>query len=129
MEFNFRKFLEQNTVGYHNDTSGGAYLSSDQTGSEMSNTMGFDGRPLHLPSYDFALPAVIKTGKVVFIEKNKNPISIHLSDGTKLYLLYPEYRRIKGSEPEMGRTVTVEFQRNAKDDSMQTSKINSITVF
>jgi hypothetical protein len=131
MEMSFSDFLaknEQNTFGYHNDGATGAYLSSDQTGSEMSNTMGLDGRPNHLPSSDLSLPSINRSGRVVFIDKKKNPISIHLSDGTRLYLTYAEYKRIKGAEPEMGRTMSVTFQRAGNDNTPYASQVQSITV-
>lgn len=134
MNLSFRDFLnknEQNTVGHHNDGAtvfGGNYLTTNQTGSEMANTMGFDGRPNHLPSNDLGLPTVNRTGRIVYINKQKNPISIHLSDGTRLYMTYAEYKRIKGSEPEVGRTMTVTFQRASNDDSPYASQVQSVTI-
>jgi hypothetical protein len=131
----FRQFLnEQNVPGYHLDGPGGpfvqrgnAYLSSDQTGSEQVPT--FVGHAQHLPGIDIAIPNNIpftkKTGKIQFIERNKNPITIRLSDGTSIYLTWDEFRRIK-EEPEIGKTMTVIFQ--SKPDTKVPSKIEKIEV-
>jgi hypothetical protein len=136
IELNFKQYMEQNTVGYHNDgpgsgfrQSGGSYLTSDQTGSETwGNTFG---HPLTLPSYDFALPSVVptikKSGKIKFIQDKENPIIIMLDNGTRLYLTVDEYRRIKG-KPEIGKDMTVVFQRHQNDRTNNPSQVQSITV-
>lgn len=124
----FRKFWEENTVGKHNDFAGGAYLTSDFTGSEASQTMGLEGRPPQYPSYDLGLPNVTKTGIIKFIDKNKNPIFIFLSDGTKLYLSLDEFNRVK-SKPEVGKTIVAVFQRAENDVSDNTSQIASLKCY
>lgn len=125
---NFRTFLEQNTVGPHNNGFGGSFLSSDQTGSEQ-NPSNFEGRPLNLPGLDLGLPTVTKTGIVTFIEKKTNPIKIFLSDGTKLFFSLDEYKRIKGNEPDTGKTMSVTFQRNVFDKSGEMSQIQNIRCY
>mgnify|MGYP003337395045 CR=1 FL=1 len=42
----------------------------------------------------------------VITKRNKNPIFIMLSDGTKLYLSWDEFRRVEGVEPEIGKKIT-----------------------
>ena len=134
----FKKFLEQNSIGYHNDGLSGfnhkvaAYLSSDQTGSEASPSNGMIGHPQFLPSIDMAIidtgiPTVKRTSTITNIEKNRNPLFISFKDGTRIYLTWDEWRRIKGT-PEIGKKATITFQRNSKDDSKTTSKISQITI-
>lgn len=116
-----RKFEEQNVPGFHLDgasgwnTPQGAYLSSDQTGSEPSTTPGFDGHALHLPSTDFAphIPDKFtskKTGRILRIEYKRDPIRIYLAmpNGGSDMLLFTldEFRRIKGKKPTQGRHLT-----------------------
>lgn len=125
---NFKKFLEMNTVGKHNDGPGGAYLSSTQTGSEQSATQGFTGKPLFLPSYDLALPSVTMTKKIIRIEMKTNPIKVLLSDNTELLFTRDEFDRIKGSRPAVGKLMTVIFQRQPGDNSQTPSQIQDITV-
>lgn len=114
---NFKDFFE-------NDGSHVAYLPSDFTGSEAPPT--FDGRPGFLSSIDAVLPNTTKTAKIQLIEKNKNPIVILLSDGTKLYLTWDEFKRIPGPVPTVGKSLTVVFQRLPNDNSKEPSQINSI---
>ena len=128
----FREFFtltEQNTVGYHNDgpgsgfvQTGGAYLSTDQSGSEQSPSASMLGHPQWLPGLDVAIPTVTKTSRVAFVERNKNPILVLLQDGTRLHFSWDQFKRIKGSEPERGKQLTVIFQRHhraGKDESSQ----------
>jgi len=131
----FRKFIEQNTTGYHNDGPGsgfspygGSFVSSDFSGSNASDTMHYTGRPLHLPGTDMIFPLTKKTGKVISIEVNKNPISIRMEDGTQLYLSWDEYNRIKGKKPRHGDIITVNFRRLPDDVSKESSTIENITV-
>lgn len=134
----FKEFIlrEENTVGYHNDgpgssfaPSGGSYLGSDFTGSEQSTTMGLQGHPVHLPSLDMEIPLITRTGRVKFIERNRNPIFILLSDGTKLYLSWDQFKRIHGPEPEVGKMLSVTFQRHPKATQDENSQISSLTCF
>jgi hypothetical protein len=132
---NFKEFLkieEQNTVGTHNDGPGVAYLPSEFTGSaapdktlDARNLSSLEGKS-HISNLDAVLPAVTKKGQIRLIEKNKNPIFILLSDGTQLYLSWDEFKRIHGQTPEVGKHLTVVFQRHLADQSKTPSKINSI---
>lgn len=124
MSLNFKTFLR--VVEYVN-VGGAVILPSSWTGTEAPDTMSFEGRPLHLPSLDLALPAVTRSGRISVVVKDKNPIYVQLHDGTKLFFTHDEFRRIKGW-PEVGRTMTVVFQRNPDDKSDVPSKIHSCQV-
>jgi hypothetical protein len=133
-----KRMQEQNTVGKHNDgatsSNVGSYIGSDWSGSEQSSTMGYLGHPVHLPSLDLVanipnllgLPVVKRSSKIILIKKNENPISLHLADGTKIHMTFDEFNRIKGLPPEVGRNVTVIFQKSKKDKSKELSKIQDI---
>jgi len=126
---NFKEYIllsERNTVGTHNDGPGAIFTTSDQSGSESSASPSFDGHPLHLPSHDLGLPTTTKTAKIKFMERNKNPILIYLEDGTKLYLNWDQFKRISGCKPEVGKTITVVFQRFPGDQSGENSQIQSL---
>jgi hypothetical protein len=116
------KILEQNTVGTHNDFATGALLPSDWTGSETPD--------INLPflsSTDLSIPEVSRSSTISNIIKNKNPILIELKDGTKLYLTLEQYKRIN-KVPEVGKRLTVVFQRNSSDQSEQPSKVIKIEI-
>jgi hypothetical protein len=129
---NFREFLmrEENTVGYHNDTATGAFLPTFYTGSEMPASAGISlqGRGLSLPGMDL-VPTISRCCPITYVEKKKNPIFILLSDGTKLYFTWDEFKRIPGVEPETGRTLSVVFQRFPGDSSEQQSQIQSVKCY
>jgi hypothetical protein len=121
MGMNFRNYL---TVV---ESGGGAFLGSDFTGSEAPDTMSLSGHTPHLPSIDLALPSLTRHGQITIMLKNQNPIYVQLNDGTKLFFTIDEFKRIKGF-PEIGRTMTVTFQRHHNDISDMPSKIDSCTV-
>ncbi len=123
---NFKEFFyaEQNTVGRHNDMATAARLPSDWSGTEAPPK--FDGRPGFLASLDVMMPSVTVTSEIRNIEKNKDPIFILLGDNTKLYLTWDEFKRISGPTPEVGKKLTVIFQRNLGDKSGEPSQVNSI---
>ena len=128
----FQEFIslkEQNTVGTHNDGNrqGGGFMTSDQTGSE--GVPGMEGHPLHMPGWDLGLPKVTKTAQIRFIEKTRNPITVQLTDGTRMFFTIDEFKRIKGCEPEVGKTMAVVFQRNPIDKSEAPSKIETIRCY
>lgn len=139
----FKKYIEKieeaNTVGHHNDgpgsgfnnqISGGAYLSTDWSGTDAASKML--GNPLNLAGTDIEIPSTIptisKTAQIQFVEKKQNPIFVLLSDGTRLYFTLDEFNRIPGKEPVVGRTMKVKFQRNPKDKSLQPSQIQHCEV-
>ena len=116
------KIFEQNTVGTHNDYATGAFVPSVSSGTETySNTLP------HLSSIDLVMPNVAKTSFISYIELNKNPILILLKDGTKIFLNIDQYNRIKPT-PEIGKRITVVFQRSPEDKSNEPSKIEKIEI-
>lgn len=131
---NFRKFLEhnplkiqssfsQNTAGTHNDRATASFLASTWTGSEDLGRFGYG-----LPGVDLVLPSVEKKSTIRSITKNKNPITIVLMDGTKIYLTLDEFNRINSMKSlEVGSDITVTFQRNPGDQSQEPSKIIAIS--
>lgn len=118
---NFKQYLEQNTIGKHNDFATASFLPSTWTGSEDLGKYGYG-----LPSTDLEVPNTTKCSIIKNIEKNKNPISVELSDGTKIYLSFDEYRRLKNLL-SVGERLCVTFQRSPTDQSNNPSKIIKIT--
>lgn len=120
----YLRLVEQNTVGTHNDYAQGAFLNSWQMG--LSGTQNLEGNGPDLAN-QHVVPTVTKSAQIKFIERNRNPIFILLSDGTRLYLTWDEFRRVKG-DPEVGKTMTVVFQRFPGDTTESTSQIASVQV-
>jgi len=105
----------------------GAYLSTDMSGTEQSETLGYQGRGLHLPSTDLTVPSMERTGRIQILLSKKNPIFLQLSDGTQAFFTYDEYRKIQG-EPSLGKTMTIIFQRHPDNNSTNLSKIEKAMV-
>jgi hypothetical protein len=80
-----------------------------------------------LPNLAIDLPIIQKKSKIEIIDNKKNPIYIQLSDGSKIFLTYEEYKRIKG-KPEIGKTMIVTMQRHHKDSSNLPSQITRCEV-
>jgi hypothetical protein len=115
------KITEQNTVGTHNDFATGAMVSSSWSGSEMEPEKNLP----FLPSTDLTIPQVIRSSFISSIEKNKNPITIQLRDGTQIHVTMDQFNRIN-KKPEVGKRITVIFQRSNDDLSDTPSKIEKI---
>lgn len=79
-----------------------------------------------LVTQELGLPSVSKTSTVSYLERNKNPIFILLADGTKLYLSWDEFNRVEGCEPEVGKKMTVIFQRHPSNKTEATSQIERL---
>jgi hypothetical protein len=131
---NFRKFLEynplkiqnpfsQNTVGTHNDYATAAFLPSTWTGSEDPGAYSYG-----VPGTEMVIPNVVKKSKIRSVEMSKNPITIMLMDGTKIYLTLDEFNRINSIKRlEVGNEISVTFQRLPEDRGSEPSKIISIS--
>ena len=78
----------------------------------------------HSDVMGMALPAVHKSSRIDILIKEKNPIYVQLADGSKMFFSLDEYKRIKGT-PEVGKTMTVVFQRHGHDKSNMPSLIKS----
>jgi hypothetical protein len=125
MEMSFRKFMEMNVPGYHNDGASGAFVTSDQSGSEQHNN-----RLPFLPSYELttiATPQDLQHGIIHNIQWHKKPhttkVMLRIKTPTRmedLALSTPEYNKMKemnnGREPRNGDAITVLFQRIPGDN-------------
>lgn len=115
---NFRQFIEQNTVGKHNDFATASYLPSAWTASDFSQSTNID----------ISIPTTTKKSQIRSIEKNKNPIVVSLMDGTKLYLTIDQFNRIKSKKNlDKGSEISVTFQRRPEDTNLEPSKIIDIS--
>lgn len=79
---------------------------------------------------NLGLPTVERRGVIEYIDNKKNPIYIVMrdpakDDRTQLYIPFDRFREIK---PEVGKTITVVFQRRADDKSGIPSQVQSIRV-
>jgi len=110
-----------------NNQIGGAFAPSDVTGTEQPETMGSVGHPLHLSSTDLTIPQINKSGRITMLSLKKNPIFVKLSDGTEANFTYDEYKKIQG-EPQLGKVMTITFQRHPGDTSQAYSKIDRVVV-
>src|SRR5271165_4986249 len=80
-----------------------------------------------LPSLGLDLPTVEKRAKIDIIMDKKNPIYIHLSDGSKLFFTFDEFKKIEG-EPKRGKIMIVTMQRLSHDQSDLPSQITKCQV-
>lgn len=95
-------------------------LPANITGNAMPDN------PVKPQTFDFNLdlPSVTKTALIKYINDKINPILIHLSDGTRLFLPVDAFKRIKG-EPRVGKMMTVVMQRRPDDKTAMPSQISS----
>lgn len=138
---NFKQFMENQGLGelglklnkfYHNkdlDQKIGAFLSTDVSGTEQSETLGLSGHPPHLPSTDFVIPDTTRTGRITLLDKKSNPIRVRLSDGTEVLFTHDEFKKIQGEEPSVGKLMRVIFQRHPNDPTPNLSRINHVSVY
>lgn len=107
---------------YLDSKIGGAFASGHD--AKNSPTLGMAD---NMPTTDLSIPSVERTGRIQHINLKKNPIYVRLSDGTEAYFSYDEYRRIDG-KPDLGKTMTIIFQRHPDDKMQQGSKIDKAIV-
>lgn len=120
-KLNFKNFLEEVNLT--------SMLSPDVSSDDAYNRQSTDR--FHIASIrNFILPTKTVTSEIRLFNDKNNPILIQLLDGTKISLSHDELRRIQsmGQAPEVGKRMTVVFQRNMNDKSDNYSIINSITV-
>ena len=106
----------------------GSYVNTDYS---MPSPEGYIGDPdfmPRMPATNLTIPSTEKTGKITVLLAKKNPIFMKLSDGTELNFTYEQYKRIHGSEPAIGKTMTVIFQRRPNDRGEDHSKIDHAIV-
>lgn len=80
-----------------------------------------------LPNINLDIPTIQRRSKIEDVCDFKNPIKVRLSDGSLLYFTNDEYRRLH-RKPEIGKTMVVNFQRLANDNSIIPSKIISCQI-
>jgi hypothetical protein len=103
----------------------GAMVNSDFTGSSAP-PLGLD-QALHMPNLDMTIPEVRKSGRIAVLQTHRTPIYIRLTDGTEAYFTIDEFRRIKG-KPEIGKVMTLSFQRHPGDRRNTPSKVERAEV-
>lgn len=119
-ELNFKNFLNE-------DINMTSMLSP-----EIGNDMGYDKQStdrFNISSVrSLILPTKTVTSQIRLLNNKTTPILIQLLNGTKIYLTYDEYEKLKPQDPQIGKTITVVFQRNPEDKSDNYSLINSINI-
>lgn len=102
--------------------------TGSQQGDDPLSSGGYMGTNWVNGKFDLMLPNVVKTAQIKYINEKKNPILIFLADGTKLYLPYDAFKKIK-VRPEVGRTLMVSFMRRGDDASMVPANIKMIQCY
>lgn len=120
-ELNFKKFLNEDA----NLTSMMSPEIGNDSGLDKQSTDRFNISSVR----SLILPTKTVTSQIRLLRDKTNPILIQLLNGTKIYLTYDEYQRIKNQNPQVGKKISVEFQRNPTDMSDNYSMINSIKIF
>ena len=70
-----------------------------------------------MPKIDLKLPIIQKQSKIYMINKNKNPISIHFEDGSKIFCSYDEFLRLP-KNIDVGQTVKFNMFNTKNDKPM-----------
>jgi len=112
----------------HFASQAGAYINTDYTQPSPEGYMGDPGFVPRLPATNLTIPSIQREGKITVLLAKKNPIFVKLTDGTEAYFSYDEFKRIKGSEPSLGKTMRITFQRHPGDLSATHSKIDHVEV-
>jgi len=84
-------------------------------------------KQISLPNINLDLPSVEKKSKIALLSDKTNPIYVQLSDGSKLFFTYDEFRRIQG-KPSVGKEMIVSLQRLGTDTSVSPSRITMCKV-
>jgi len=111
-------------------------LPTQVTGSQWGDmpmwSGGYSGTNWQKQDFDLGLPNFTQTGKVLHVNRSKNPIRILMQnpDGktAKLYMPFDAIKKMN-TPPEKGRTIMVTFQRRTDDTSPVPSKIQSIKCY
>jgi hypothetical protein len=109
----FRKYLEMNTIGRHNDGATGAYLPSEFTGSETWQKP--HGQQTHLTSQDLVIQDLPKEeikGKILDINIKKDPCIIKIETDRGLVIQKIPYDYLKSfvvgyTTPEEAKNKTI----------------------
>ena len=130
---NFKEFVSYTPTGI----APGSYVPTtwDNSNQELTTAFRHIGWPSELPEDDFVLgvnplniPRTTRKGIVTKFVDKKNPMMVELDDGTKMYLSFDQYKRIKGDLPIVpgNSHLTVVFQRIPHDKSLEVSQIEKI---
>lgn len=124
MIMSFKEFME--------NIGAGSMVSTGWSNSDTSATKMFAGHPVELDGIDFKMgpdgpmiPKILRKGMVIKFSEKENPMKIELQDGSKIFMLPDEYRKIQGQLPIVPNLthLTVVYQRLPNDKSMNASKI------
>jgi len=136
----FREFIKEQELsvplGLHIPTPVIGALPSLWTGSQEADmplrSGGWDGSNLIGSTADLGIPLTTKTGRITHIDDKVNPILMYISDhkkgGAVIRIPYDDFKRIS-SEPRVGKSVVIVFQRRPEDNSKSYSSIQSIRCF
>jgi len=124
---NFKSFITLSEIAM--DSPLGTVIPTGPAGALPTNVTGNDtpdnpAKP-QVFGFDLDIPTVTKHATIQYMNDKVNPILIFLSDGTRLFLPFDAFRRIKG-EPRVGKMLTVVMQRRQEDDSEVPSQVQSI---
>ncbi len=111
-------------------------LPTQVTGSQWGDmptwSGGYSGTNWQKQDFDLGLPNFTQTGKVLHVDRSKNPIRVLMqnSDGktAQLYIPFDVIKKMN-TPPEKGRTLMVTFQRRTDDTSPVPSKIDNIKCY
>lgn len=112
----------------HFANQAGAYVNTDYTKPSPEGYIGDPDFMPRLPATNLTIPSIQREGKISVLLAKRNPIFVKLTDGTEAHFSYDEYKRIHGSEPELGKTMRITFQRHPGDLSQTHSKIDHAEV-
>lgn len=101
----------------------GAMVSSQWNGMYSPTPWKGDDLQTAKNPVDIGISSVERTGRITSLMKTRNPIYIRLSDGTECNFSFDEFKKIQGT-PDIGKTMTVIFQRHPDDMTNQHSKID-----
>lgn len=112
----------------HFSGTAGAYVNTDYSEPSPEGHVGDSDFLPRLPATNLTIPSIQREGRITVLLAKKNPIFVKLTDGTEAYFSYDEFKRIKGSEPSLGKTMRITFQRHPNDLNASHSKIDHVEV-
>jgi hypothetical protein len=137
---NFKQYLqlsEQNVPGaFDGPYNGGGFVNALTSATAKLNTGPAEQQLSKIDGWNMQIPQMTKKGYIEIFRQDKpnihglqSPVYIQLSDGTKMWMTTHELRRIKGSQPALGRYMVVTMQRHDEDKTGQQSKIEDVVCY